>query len=144
MKAKMYIVTRVGWEYNDEYYYRSESGAGDPVEAFTLEELAHESCKLKHVSLLKEDLARSSSEYIANYISRGGYSTAEFDDEWIEKCGAEYNIEFVPSDYNDEDLYPRTVGEDDVNPSTSDQFYIEFLERSNVVHFEVVEVDWVA
>lgn len=32
--TKVYIVSKIGWEYNDEYYYRPESEGGLPVEAY--------------------------------------------------------------------------------------------------------------
>ena len=34
IKEKVYILVKIGWEYNDEYYYRPESEGGRPVLAF--------------------------------------------------------------------------------------------------------------
>lgn len=41
----LYVVMEVGWEYNDQYYYRPESMGGLPVKIFSSEDLALMICK---------------------------------------------------------------------------------------------------
>lgn len=39
---KIYVVTEISFEYNDEYYYQGESDGGTPVKAFSTKEKAEE------------------------------------------------------------------------------------------------------
>jgi hypothetical protein len=34
-KRTGYVIVEIGWEYNDEYYYRPDSGGGTPKKFFT-------------------------------------------------------------------------------------------------------------
>lgn len=34
METKLFTIVKVGWNYNDEYYYREESGGGTPIKAY--------------------------------------------------------------------------------------------------------------
>jgi len=38
--TKKYLLMELSWEYNDEYYYRPESGGGNPVKLFNTKEAA--------------------------------------------------------------------------------------------------------
>lgn len=50
---KIYVILEIGWEYNDEYYYRPESGGGKPIEAYFDETLANERCVKKNADAAK-------------------------------------------------------------------------------------------
>jgi hypothetical protein len=39
-KKTIYIVSKIGWEYNDEVYFRPESEGGTPVNAYSTKEKA--------------------------------------------------------------------------------------------------------
>lgn len=47
----VYILSKIGWEYNDETYYRPESEGGTPVFAFTTEEKAQKECDKRNAHL---------------------------------------------------------------------------------------------
>lgn len=40
----VYIIMEVGWEYDDQYYYRPESRGGDPKKVFSSLEIAQSFC----------------------------------------------------------------------------------------------------
>lgn len=39
-----FCVIKIGWEYNDENYYRADSGGGNPVKVFSTREKAKAEC----------------------------------------------------------------------------------------------------
>ena len=50
-KKTVYIVSQIGWEYNDENYYRPESEGGKPVLAFSTREKAQAECDKRNAPL---------------------------------------------------------------------------------------------
>lgn len=68
---KYYIIQKVGYEYNDEVYYRAEDGGGTPEYVFLDKDKAQKSCDEKNI---KELSGLNIFEY--------GYSSDEiFEDE---------------------------------------------------------------
>jgi len=55
--STVYIVSKIGWEYNDEIYYRPESEGGTPVKAYSTKEKAQRECDRLNAPLLKNDPA---------------------------------------------------------------------------------------
>ena len=53
-KRTVYIVSQIGWEYNDEYYYRPESEGGKPVIAYSTKEKAQAECDTRNAHLIEE------------------------------------------------------------------------------------------
>jgi hypothetical protein len=49
----VYILSKIGWEYNDETYYRPESEGGTPVKAYSTKEKAQAECDKLNAPLLK-------------------------------------------------------------------------------------------
>lgn len=60
----MYIVLEKGWEYNDKYYYRTESAGGIPVKVFNNKKDAQKFCNKKNIEEI-----RQLSDEITNYFS---------------------------------------------------------------------------
>jgi hypothetical protein len=52
-KRTVYIVSKIGWEYNDENYYRPESEGGMPVKAYSTREKAQAEVDKLNAPLLK-------------------------------------------------------------------------------------------
>ena len=50
-KKTVYIVSKIGWEYNDETYYRPESEGGTPVLAFSTQAKAQAECDKRNAHL---------------------------------------------------------------------------------------------
>lgn len=50
---KIYIVSEIGWEYNDEKLYRPNIGGVIPKNAFLTKKAAQEVCDKKNLSFLK-------------------------------------------------------------------------------------------
>lgn len=57
-KKTVYIVSKIGWEYNDEVYYRPESEGGTPVNAYSTQEKAQKACDKLNAPLV----ARANTE----------------------------------------------------------------------------------
>lgn len=55
----MYVLVRIGFEYNDEIYYNQGGSDGEPVKVFRDKELADLYCRQKNLEQMKnEDLGR--------------------------------------------------------------------------------------
>lgn len=55
--SKVYVIGRVGWEYNDEVMYRGEGGGSVPTMAYKNKEVAEKACSDMNIEwLLKERL----------------------------------------------------------------------------------------
>lgn len=71
LMSKVYVIGRVGWEYNDEVMYRAEGGGSLPTQAFRDKQKAENFCKQKNIEWIVEN-------QLADYI----YSMDElFEDE---------------------------------------------------------------
>ena len=57
-KGKSYVLMKVGWEYNDENYFRPEDDGGVPQTVFSSKIGAHQECKR-----LNEEERKSHSQY---------------------------------------------------------------------------------
>lgn len=72
--AKVFVVTRVHWEYNDEWNYVGEGGEdGTPAKAFRDEAKARDFVKQKNIESL-EDLGQDLFTYVESfrdYVNRG-------------------------------------------------------------------------
>lgn len=51
---KIFVVTEISFEYNDEYYYQGESEGGKPVEAYSTKLKAQEAVNVRTKEWLKE------------------------------------------------------------------------------------------
>lgn len=51
----IYILSEIGWEYNDENYYRPESGGGTPVKAYSTREKAQDECNKLNARLMSRN-----------------------------------------------------------------------------------------
>jgi len=122
--AKVWIITRYGWEYDDSRYYRPESEGGTPVSAFTFPELAKRLCDEKNVVEMRDMGSRGLSDYVSQW---------DYDRE-----SDDYK-EFLESHFLDGDLdYTKPPSELD------DQILIEIMNYFNLNFYEVVEVELLA
>ena len=56
MAAKtVFILSKIGWEYNDETYYRPESEGVTPLRAYSTKEKAQAECDKLNAPLLKKN-----------------------------------------------------------------------------------------
>jgi hypothetical protein len=67
-KKIVYIVCKIGWEYNDETYYRPESEGGTPVLAYSTKEKAQAECDKRNA-------------HLKNNKGEDGYITEALDNE---------------------------------------------------------------
>jgi hypothetical protein len=54
---KAYVVMHVGWEYNDEYYYRAQERGGIPKDVFTSSDAADAECDRLNLEAARKMLA---------------------------------------------------------------------------------------
>lgn len=115
--STMYVVLRLGYEYNDEIYYRGESEGGSPIKIFHDKQIAEHYCKVKNIQMLKS--GRAPYEYCYNYDEIDGGGLREFlEDKGID--GSYFSEEF--KGFTDED-------------------WEEFYNKSSLRFFEICAVD---
>lgn len=83
-KDKIYIIVELGWEYNDENYYRPESDGGKPKNYSTSKKEADKMCGLLNTKKHKELLAGDMYD-MASWLDEGvldDYETNDGTGEW--------------------------------------------------------------
>lgn len=79
MSKKIYVISEISFEYNDEYYYQGESDGGTPVEAFSTKERAKQELPVYTRNWIKEQ-SESKWGSIQDYIGEDedGFRTDVF------------------------------------------------------------------
>ena len=84
----VFTIVKVGWEYNDEYYYQSESGGGDPIIVYRDRENAEKEC-------LKLNIGKYHGTANSPWNSIGAYfedhNIPDTDKQSLEKLGVGFN-----------------------------------------------------
>ena len=121
--SSVYILAEIGWEYNDEYYYRSYNGGSHPLTVYRSEKAATEACQEKNVAHFKS--------LVHDGDTLMGYLGEDNCDDFVE--------------------YVKEVGgvvEDDWGPfvkslpdNLSDAQYVQMMKLSGLSFYEVLEVE---
>lgn len=121
--AKIWIVSRLGWEYDDSRYYRPESDGSQPVAAFTFPELASQVCNERNVAEMR-CLCSELNDYV---------------DRWEMDLQSEESARFLEDNFLDENFeFTKPVSE------ISDEILLRVIDFANISFFEVIEVDLLA
>lgn len=72
----IYVIVEEGWDYNDEYFYRSENGGGHPRTAFDDKSCALAKLRLLNIAEVKNILS-SSPEDIYCHLGEGETITSK-------------------------------------------------------------------
>jgi hypothetical protein len=124
MSAKIWVVSRYGWEYDDSRYYRPESDGTTPVAACTFAEMAHNICKERNIIELRDLGSDGLKDYISSYdIDFGDDELREF----LESHFLDDNLEFTVS--------MREIPEN---------ILLEVMEKFSLNFYEVIEVELLA
>lgn len=122
--AKVWIISRYGWEYDDSRYYRPESEGSYPVSAFTFPELAKKLCDEKNVNEMRAMGTRGLDEYVSSW----DYGSEDEDyKEFLESHFLDSGLEFTK--------HPSEI---------DDQILVEIMDYFNLNFYEVVEVELLA
>ena len=122
--AKVWVISRYGWEYDDSRYYRPESEGSYPVSAFTIPELAKRICDEKNVAELRSMGISGLSDYIESY-------DYNFKDEDFK--------EFAESHFLDEGLdFTKSPSE------IEETILLEIMDYFHLNFYEVIEVELLA
>lgn len=122
--AKVWIISRYGWEYDDSRYYRPESDGGYPVSAFTIPELAKKICDEKNVSEIRAMGISGLTDYVESY-------DYNFRDEDFK--------EFAESHFLDESLdFTKSPSE------IEESILVEIMDYFHLNFYEVIEVELLA
>lgn len=122
--AKIWIVSRYGWEYDDSRYYRPESDGSQPVAAFTFPELANQVCNEKNAMEMRDLGASGFRDYV---------------DRWDMDLESEESREFLEQNFLNEDFeFTKPISE------ISDEVLLRVMDFANISFFEVIEVDLLA
>lgn len=120
---KIWIVSRLGWEYDDSRYYRPESDGSQPVAAFTFPELASQVCNERNVAEMR-CLCSELNDYV---------------DRWEMDLQSEESARFLEDNFLDENFeFTKPVSE------ISDEILLRVIDFANISFFEVIEVDLLA
>jgi len=127
MSGSIWIANNIGWEYDDNYYYRSEYHDGRPAFAYTDQKIAEDFVKDLNIREI-----RSLGDRFFDYVRPDdvGYS-----DEEKALFYKEFGI-----DYSNQ--YPLTFSTP--MEELSDEKLIKIAEFFNVIFYELVEVSLVA
>ena len=124
MSAKIWVVSRYGWEYDDSRYYKPEYEGSTPVAACTFIEMANTICKEKNLVEMRDLGSSGLTDYVSSY-------DFELDDEEFQ--------EFLKNHYLDDGLEftisPREI---------SDDILHEVMDRFSLYFYEVIEVELLA
>jgi hypothetical protein len=122
--AKIWIVSRLGWEYDDSRYYRPESDGSQPVAAFTFPELARQICDEKNVA----EIRSLGTKGLSDYVNR-----------WSMEVESEESIKFLEDNFLDQDFeFTKPISE------VSDEVILRVINFVSISFFEVIEVDLLA
>ena len=117
--AKIWIISRTGWEYDDSRYYRPESDGSHPVSAFTFPELARQICDEKNAAEMRDIGSRGVGDYV---------------DRW--DIDSDADKEFQKDNFLDEDFeFTKPISE------IPDEILIRVMNHYNMNFYEVIEVD---
>lgn len=127
----LYVVCEIGWEYNDEEWYRPESEGVMPKNAFTLKELAEECCDEMNVKYFREEAGgRWGGLRISDWTSYDKWELGDYDiktQELLDKFSIDPSREFRLDDIEMSDADIESV-----------------LKALGIVWFEVVPVELIA
>ncbi len=124
MSARVWVVSRYGWEYDDSRYYRPESDGSRPVSAFTFPELADKFCDEKNLLEMRAMGISGLDDYVNSY---------DYDqDEDLYK-------DFLRNHFLDENLvFLKSPSEID------DSILLEIMSYFHLHFYEVIEVELLA
>lgn len=120
--TKIYVVNKIGWEYNDEYYYRPQSGGGLPEHAFTNLDDAKKYCDQKNLEFYK-------TTPIRDYMEGDMY-------DFFSKEGTKLMSQFFGEDWRDilDDTY-------NICWDMTDEQWMQLLPHLEIVLYEICEVE---
>jgi hypothetical protein len=132
---KAFVITKQGWEYNDEYYYQTEEDGGPPVKVYLNKAKAEEDCKKRNQLQVLEGLG----QHFLNLFEIGGDwnelgALSEASVEWLKARGVEPKHGWENYDANSK-LLREHVAEMDL------ETFHEFYQTLSASFFEVAEVE---
>ncbi|MEK6829499.1 MAG: hypothetical protein AABY15_05180 [Nanoarchaeota archaeon] len=120
MEKKGYVIQKLGYEYNDETYYRPQDGGGTPEIVLTDEVMAKK-------RMMELEIKEWRGQSIGNY----GYGLDEIAEDELEFEKALKAIGLDPEDGWDLDI-PKTATDEQIK---------RLIKASRVRFYEIVEVD---
>lgn len=128
MSRSIWIANRIGWEYDDNYYYKSEYSEGRPAFAYTDQKIAEDFVRDLNIQEIK-----SLGPRVFDYVRRDDLeynhseeSLARFDEDYGIDLSDRYEITFSREmdQYTDDDL-------------------LKIADVCNILFYELVEVSLV-
>lgn len=100
--SSIYVIVEEGWDYNDEYFYRSENGGGTPKKAFDDKSLAKAELRRLNIEEVKNILSSSpediyphlgEGETITSKLTLGNWGKSTIRDEDFERLISYFDVE---------------------------------------------------
>lgn len=132
MGSKLYVVSRLGWEYDDNYYHQPESGGGDPVVAYRSKKKAEEAAVNSNIAELKQRFTQG---------DLGGYAGEE---GWTGLIGYRSSVEPLFQLFDEYDVI--VTDKDSVeytlpDSGPPDEFFQKLNALINMFWFSVSEIE---
>ena len=126
-----YVVSEVGFEYNDEIYHQSESGGGEPIKVFLDKNKANELVHQKNVEAFSK-----------NNIMEYTYEPSDIfdDEEAVNKICQKYGLSEGLSLSDDSYEFGEWLQDNFKNFSQKDQEKI--MKMANIEFFSITEVEF--
>jgi len=135
VENKIYIVSEVHWEYNDNWYYQHEH-AGAPIEAFRDKITAQKACDTKNITHAR---SLTGKQYKLGDHFYGTRIAEYFEERFVEIDDAlAKRLNYPNSETNTHgDQYAYVFPED-----ATDEDILQFLKETDLHFFVVSEIDY--
>jgi hypothetical protein len=134
---KAYVVSQIGWEYNDNEYYQTEYSDGKPVKVFLRKERAEAECRKRERQavweLMHQDTWHGLFVYGWEHFGAVGDSSLG----WLESKGVKIDQDEGPS----EEAMEKIRGLFEKNNVLDADLLDEFNKTLAAAWYEVVEVE---
>ena len=132
MSDTIYVVVKIGYEYDDNVYYRSDNGGGEPIQAFHSKELADKYVEEINLDQIKAMRDPVKTPWGTHRKGPGFYEYAwgsEIDDLDVDGGDTLRNM-----------LQNITDDRGHLNPDVTDEQIRQLYEQTNLRWAQVVEV----
>ena len=147
--SEMYVLMEAGWDYNDEFFYRSEGSGGHPHKVYASKEAAQTECASRNVARLKELFNSGEiSEYYEGFHDLLPYNKthdAEFYSRLDGACNKIFGVDFEQlGDIERRHEYKRSQNPSPqslIKDSATDANWLELFNCTKLEFWEVVNVE---
>ena len=137
----LYVITKRGFDHNNEVYFRHDADGGIPVKAYTTKEIAHREADKFNVQFLKDCVSDKEFQlndfgYCLDDIFKG--NADEYVNNFFDTIKEIYDIRF---DLDDESIQEFSNWFNENISNFTDEELLEFVNATIIMCYEVVEIE---